>query len=55
MQLPILKAGTEIEIDAAFANLLQLHADGLIFFTSRREQLVGLAARHAGSGDLCIA
>jgi putative tryptophan/tyrosine transport system substrate-binding protein len=52
MQLPILKAGTENEIDAAFATLLQLHADGLVvssepFFTSRREQLVGLAARHA--------
>jgi putative tryptophan/tyrosine transport system substrate-binding protein len=52
MQLPILKAGTENEIDAAFATLLQLHADGLVvssepFFTSRREQLVGLAAHHA--------
>jgi putative ABC transport system substrate-binding protein len=52
MQLPILQAGTENEIEAAFATLLQLHADGLVvssepFFTSRREQLVGLAARHA--------
>ena len=52
MQLPILKAGTENDIDAAFATLLQLHADGLVvssetFFTRRREELVGLAARHA--------
>ena len=51
-QLPILKAATENEIDAAFATLHQLHADWLVvssepFFTSRREQIVGLAARHA--------
>ena len=51
-QLPILKAATENEIDAAFATLHQLHADGLVvssepFFTSRREQIVALAARHA--------
>ena len=42
----------ENEIDAAFATLLQLHGDGIVvssepFFTGRREQLVGLAARHA--------
>jgi len=54
LQLPILKASTEGEIDAAFATLLQLHADGLVvssetFFTRRREELVGLAARHAVS------
>src|SRR5215468_1748500 len=30
MQLPILKAGTENEIDAAFATLLQLHGDGIV-------------------------
>ena len=52
LQLPILKASTEGDIDAAFATLLQLHADGLVvssetFFTRRREELVGLAARHA--------
>jgi putative ABC transport system substrate-binding protein len=52
VQLPIVKASTESEIDAAFATLVSLHADGLvigdsIFFTSRREQLVALAARHA--------
>jgi putative ABC transport system substrate-binding protein len=54
LQLPILKASTEGDIDAAFATLLQLHADGLVvssetFFTRRREELVGLAARHAVS------
>ena len=45
VQLPILKAGSEGEIDAAFASLGQLHADALLqgsdaFFLSRREQLV---------------
>ena len=52
LQLSILKASTEGEIDAAFPTLRQLHADGLVvssepFFTRQREQLVGLAARHA--------
>jgi putative ABC transport system substrate-binding protein len=52
VQLPVLKATTEGEIDAAFANLLQLHAGALVvgadpFFNTRREQLVALAARHA--------
>ena len=53
VQLPILKAGTESEIDAAFATLVQLQAGALVvggddpFFTSRREQLVALASRHA--------
>ncbi|HEV8680424.1 MAG TPA: ABC transporter substrate-binding protein [Stellaceae bacterium] len=52
VQLPILKAGTEKEIDAAFASLVELHADALVvgsdpFFNSRREQLVALASRHA--------
>ncbi len=52
VQLHILKAGTESEIDAAFATLVQLHAGALLvggdlFFFSRRDQLVALAARHA--------
>jgi putative tryptophan/tyrosine transport system substrate-binding protein len=51
VQLHILKAGTESEIDAAFAALVELHAGALLigtdpFFGSRREQLVGLAAHH---------
>ena len=51
-QLNILKAGTEAEIDAAFATLLQLHSGALVvaadpFFNSRREQLAALALRHA--------
>jgi len=50
VQLHILKAGTESEIDAAFAALAQLHAEGLVvasdpYFASRRDQLVTLAAR----------
>jgi putative tryptophan/tyrosine transport system substrate-binding protein len=52
VQLPILKAATESEIDAAFATVVQLHAGGLVvgadpFFTSRHEQFVALASRHA--------
>jgi len=51
VQLHILKAGTESEIDAAFSTLVQLHADALLvsldgFFISRHEQLVALASRH---------
>jgi len=52
VQLHILKAATESEIDAAFASLFELHAGGLIkgadaFFASRREQLVAQASRYA--------
>jgi putative tryptophan/tyrosine transport system substrate-binding protein len=52
LQLPILKAATEGEIDAAFASLVQMHAGALLvgndpFFFNRREQLMALAARHA--------
>ncbi len=52
VQLAILKAGTESEIDAAFAALVQLHAGAILvgadpFFFGRRAQLVALASRHA--------
>ncbi len=52
VQLPILKAGAENEIDAAFAAFVQLHAGALLvgndpFFNSRREQLVALASHRS--------
>jgi putative tryptophan/tyrosine transport system substrate-binding protein len=52
VQLHILKAGTESEIDTAFATLVEMHAGALVvgadpFISSRRDQLVALAARHA--------
>ena len=52
VQVPILKAATESEIDAAFASLVELHAGALLvggdaFFASRRDQLVDLASREA--------
>jgi putative ABC transport system substrate-binding protein len=52
MQLLILKAISESEIDAAFAFLVERKASALIvapstIFNDRREQLVALAARHA--------
>jgi putative tryptophan/tyrosine transport system substrate-binding protein len=52
VQLNILKASSESEIDTAFATLVQLQARALVvgtdpFFYSRREQLVALASRYA--------
>jgi putative ABC transport system substrate-binding protein len=52
LQLQIVKASTESEIDTAFASLVQLHAGALVvnvdpFFNSRREQLLALASQHA--------
>jgi ABC-type uncharacterized transport system substrate-binding protein len=52
VQLAILKASTESEIDTAFASLVQPQAGAVVvgadgFFDSRREQLVALASRHA--------
>ena len=53
VQLVILKASTESQIDAAFTSLVELHAAALVvtadpFFNGRREQLVALAARYVG-------
>lgn len=52
LQLHVLKAGSESEIDTAFASLVQLHAGALVvsadpFLSNRRGQLVALASRHA--------
>ncbi len=52
VQLHIVKARTEAEIDAAFATLVQLHAGALVvgndsFFDGRREQLVALGLRNS--------
>jgi len=52
IQLQILMAGNEGEIDAAFPTLVQQQAGALLvspdpFFSLRREQIVGLAARYA--------
>jgi putative ABC transport system substrate-binding protein len=52
VQLRVLKAGTENEIETAFAALDELQAGPLVvgtdpFLFSRREQLVALAASHA--------
>jgi putative ABC transport system substrate-binding protein len=52
VQLRILKASTDGEIDTAFATLVQLQAGALVvgtdpFFYNQREHLVALASRHA--------
>jgi putative tryptophan/tyrosine transport system substrate-binding protein len=52
LQVQILKASTDREIDAAFVSLVQARTGALLigndpFFNSRIEQLVALAARHA--------
>jgi putative ABC transport system substrate-binding protein len=52
LQAEVLYAGTDREIDAAFAILVQKQADALLIapdalFTSRRAQLAALSARHA--------
>jgi len=52
VQIEILKASNQGEIDSAFASLAQVKAGALVvgtdpFFFSAREQLVALAARHA--------
>jgi len=51
LQLEILKAGTEAEIDAAFATAVQRHIGAVIvsdpLFDSRARQVAALAALHA--------
>jgi putative ABC transport system substrate-binding protein len=52
LQLHVLKASNESEIDTAFASLVQLHAGALVvggdtFLSGRRERLVALASHHA--------
>ena len=52
LELHILQASTEREIDAAFATLTRLRAGALVispeaFFNSRSEQLAALTVRHA--------
>jgi putative ABC transport system substrate-binding protein len=52
VQLSVLQAGREDQIDAAFAGLADLQARGLVvqsdpFFGSRSQQLVALASRYA--------
>lgn len=51
-ELVVLRAGTEAQIDTAFAELQSRGAGALVvladpFFTSRREQIVSLAARYS--------
>jgi putative tryptophan/tyrosine transport system substrate-binding protein len=51
-QVHILNAGTENDIEVAFASISKLHIDVLLvgatpFFRSRRNQIAALAARHA--------
>ena len=52
VQLPVVKASTESEIETAFVTLIQLQAAALVvsvdsFFTSQRKQLIALASRYA--------
>jgi putative tryptophan/tyrosine transport system substrate-binding protein len=52
LQLPVLHANSESNIDGAFTSFVQQHVNAVIvgadaFFNSRRDQLVALAARHA--------
>src|SRR5262249_58313965 len=51
-ELLVANAGSERDIDAAFAGFVQQRVNAIVIgadslFLSRRDQLVGLAARHA--------
>src|SRR6476661_3318406 len=55
LRLHILNASTESELDKVFASVAEQRADALIvggdpFFTSQRDRLVDLVARHASNG-----
>jgi putative ABC transport system substrate-binding protein len=57
LQLHVLKAGTEDEIETAFASLIQLQAGALlvgsdIFFVGQRDKLIALAAQYVEAGGL---
>ena len=52
LQLRVLKAGTDIELETAFCSVVELQVRGIVvgtdpFYNSRREQIVALAARYA--------
>jgi putative ABC transport system substrate-binding protein len=52
LELHVLHASTERDLESAFATLVQLRASGLVittdaFFISQREKLAALASRHA--------
>jgi putative tryptophan/tyrosine transport system substrate-binding protein len=52
LQVEVLRANTDAEIEAAFQNAFQKHAGALVlaaspFFDTRRDKLVALAAHHA--------
>jgi len=52
LELHILKAGSDSEIEAAFVSLVELQAGALVvgtdpFFNTRRERFAALAAQHA--------
>jgi putative ABC transport system substrate-binding protein len=52
LRLPVLNASSENDIDAAFSSFVQQRVNAIFvgadaFFLARRDQLVGLAARHA--------
>ena len=52
LQLPILQAGSDDDLDAAFASLIRLRASGLVigqdaFFIARPKQIAALALHHS--------